>query len=406
MLLFLAFSLALAQPRLYSAGPYGPAIGSGTPGPYPVAFAPVVPTQNQFDYYAANEDIRVARTNAKANNVVYNVAASTIFPGTTLSTDSQSVLTRFGASTKAAANYISEELIQDRIAYFRATHRGPLKEEDRYKLDDLYLQLESARNQKTRRIAAALPADLNKFSNGAKISSFFDRRGREASVTLAANKLDDARKDYNKDPSDKTRTALVNARDTLELNEDKRNANTLDLLGTFGGANGAVAGPMLRKRATGSAVEIAERNYRISRLKYTQDPTPDNLDDLRLNDLSLRIADIDNDETGKDLLVASLTAQSATGLGATLNMWSKIGAGVGNQEMARLQLRQARLKRQILEKKIQKAAAEDKKKKESSSKDSSSSAKDSSTTSDAAVGQRLMAMSIYGRQPLYRPTPF
>jgi len=405
MLLLLAFSAVAAQPlagRMY--GPNGPL--PGTPGPYPAryasAYAPQrssLPSQDQFDLYVANEEVRSDQIARRGNAAAYNVRFSTAVPSTTIPTANQDTFLRFGTVTKGVANSVTEQTIQDKIDYFRATHKGPLTQEDRNTLDDLRLQLDAARNQKVRRYTAALPigSTIGTFSStGAQFSAYFERKAHDADLTLAQNQLVDARQDYAKDPSQQNKVDLVNARDTEDQARDKRDANTFDLLGTTVGY-APVAGPLLRKRASASQIEVGQRNLRVARANYANDPSQDNLDQLRLADLFLRASQDDDQANSKDLLVSSLLTNFGTTLTtgqSNLNTWSQVLSARTFDVESRKWLRYSRLKRQILERKIAQKA---------SGASSSSTAAAAAPGPDAVVAQRLVAMSMYGRPSAVAP---
>lgn len=397
MLLILAFSAVAAQPftgRLYATGPYGPAYGPGKPGPYyayPQRSNFYIPSQAEFDLYAADEGVRAAQLTQRGFNVYYNVGVSTFLPNTILPVDRQQTLTRYGSSAKAAGNFVTEQLIQDKIDYFRATHKQPYSQEDRQTLDDLRLQLDAARDQKNRRITQSFPTGFGKFANGAKFSTYFDRQSKESSLTLAENRLDDARKDYAKDPSQENRLDLVNARDARETAEDRRDATTWELMGKtvpFGG----FTGQLLRKKATGTVIEIGERNLRKAQTDYAKSPSQDTYDKLRLAKLYLRAAEDDDDATSKDFLVSAVMNPFVTHgkLSHDLVDWSEIMSGVSNDQQSRLWVKYARVQQQIAERKFQEARRK--------------TDKAAPTPAPAApandVSTRLVAMSMYGRQPL------
>lgn len=393
MLLLLAFSAVAAQPlagRLY--GPAGPAFG--TPNAYPNAYAPAprrswVPSQDQFDMYVANQEVRSDERARQGNYYVYNVLPAQILPGiATTPIDNQLNFLRFGAAAKAGANYMNEQLIQDKIDYFYATHPGPLSLEDRNTLDDLELEREAARGQKNRRATSVMANAV--FPNKALYANWFDRQSHEAGLELAQNRLVDARKDFQEDPSQQNRIDVINARETAEQMRDKRDANSFDLMGetmpyTF------VIGPALRKRASGTQIEIGERNLRVARDAYAKDPSQDNYDQVRLAKLFLEASIDDDDANSKDLLTSSIVTKFKGRITTTmqhLNLYSTILMNKNLDQQSRKWLRYSKLKRQILRRKLQA------KRQESSSTAAATAA--AATTPEGSVAQRMLAMNNYG----------
>lgn len=392
MLLLLAFSAVAAQPlagRLY--GPAGPAFG--TPSAYPNAYAPAprrswIPSQDQFDMYVANQEVRSDERARQGNYYVYNVPPALILPNiATTPINKQIDVMKFGAAAKAGANYMNEQLIQDKIDYFYATHPGPLSLEDRNTLDDLELEREAARGQKNRRATSAMTTAI--FPNGASYSHWFDRQSHEAGLELAQNRLVDARQDFQEDPSRQNRIDVINARETAEQMRDKRDANSFDLMG-YSKPYTSVIGPALRKRASGTQIEIGERNLRVARDAYAKDPSQDNYDQVRLAKLFLEASIDDDDANSKDLLASSITAKYTGSITTTmqhLNLYSFILMNKNLDQQSRKWLRYSKLKRQILRRKLQA------KRQESSTTAASTAA---AAAPEGSVAQRMLAMNNYG----------
>lgn len=397
MLLLLAFSAVAAQPlagRLY--GPAGPAFG--TPNAYPNAYAPAprrswIPSQDQFDMYVANQEVRSDERARQGNYYVYNLLPAQILPGiATTPIENQKNFLRFGAAAKAGANYMNEQLIQDKIDYFYATHPGPLSLEDRNTLDDLELEREAARGQKNRRATSAMANAF--FPNGAFYSDWFDRQSHEAGLELAQNRLVDARQDFQEDPSQQNRIDVINARETAEQMRDKRDANSFDLMG-FSKPYTSVIGPALRKRASGTQIEIGERNLRVARDAYAKDPSQDNYYQVRLAKLFLEASIDDDDANSKDLLRNAVTVKYAGSMTPTtaqhLNLYSTILMNKNLDYQSRKWLRYSKLKRQILRRKLQA--------KRQGSSSSSAASTAAAAAPEGSVAQRMLAMNNYGPRP-------
>ena len=401
MFLLLALSVS-AQPftgRLYAQP------GMYVPGPQVLARQDLpqrsfggVPTQAQFDVMIADEDVRADRIRQRADNMVYNAPWATMFPGTLVSPVEQSLFLKFGSMSKAEANRVSQQIVEDKIDYFYATHRGPLSAKDRATLDDLELELQVAQNQVSRRTAEAFPSGLNSVYS-IPLNSFFARKAHESGLQLAENSLSDARSDYREKPDRENHIDLTNAEDNAEQAKQKRDADTIGIIGGLSKIPQApIYANMLLKKASASQVGVGERKLREARLAYAKDPSQDNRDAVRLASLFLRASETDDSAISKDLLSATLLSSSTF---KDISTSAGFLAASQNADQAKLWLKYSRVKRAMLERQLA----------ETKAKEQTLSAPPTTTNT---VEQRMLAMSMYGRvpygaalaaAPLYPATP-
>jgi len=340
MLLLLALSaygqLSAYAQQLYAQQPYaqpsfvggnGAFYGAGTSAPIfpgyapgyasivrpvaPVYAQPVapVPDSSRFDLRQANRAVVAAQQNDVGHNMFYTTSWGTMFPSADPATTSllSSGLGRFGTTAKAAAAQRDEDRLQDEIDHFRATH-PQMTSDDRNTLDDLVLQREGSRNQKIRRVVSLVPNAVIS-STGAPISAFFERRANEDSYSLAKNELSDARQDF-KPGDDASIRKIRNAQDDVEQADQRRDANTYDLLGTsFNGA--AKLGPIFRKKASQTKIDTGYRNLRAARQDFAKDPSEDNRLALQIADVFVRASE-EEDESNKDDIVTSTLFPAAS----------------------------------------------------------------------------------------------
>jgi hypothetical protein len=357
-----------------TSAPNFPAYASGyAPIVRPVApqFArPVVPLADtsRFDLRQADRAVRSAQIGAQANNLFYTTSWATTFPNADPGTTSllSSGLGRFSLTAKAASAQRNEYRLQDEIDHYRATH-PEMTREDREVLDDLVLEREASRNDKIRRVVSLVP-NLVVSGTGAPISAFFERRSNDNSYSLAKNALYDARQDFKPGDEDSVRS-LRNARDDVEQADQRRDANTYDLLGTsFNGA--AKLGPIFRKKASQTKIETGYRNLRAARQDFAEDPSEDNRLALQIANVFVRASE-EEDEYNKDDLVTSALFPAAS---MRTRILASIASGKNNQDESHLWLRYSRLKRQQLLRK---------------------QAKGVQSETDP-VAQRMLGLSIYG----------
>jgi hypothetical protein len=247
-------------------------------------------------------------------------------------------LGRFAGTAKAAAAKRNEDRLQDEIDHFRDTH-PQMTPADRDDLDDLVLQRESARNTKLRRFVSTIPNTVIP-STGGSFASFFERRSLDNDYKLAQNTLHDARQEAQSDRDEDSVLHLRNARDDVEQADQRRDAATYDLLGTsFNGAG--KLGPIFRKRASQTKIDIGYRTLRAARQDFAENPSQENRENLQLADLFVRASEQEDDANKGDLVVSSLIPGANKFLGY-------IASGKNFQDESRLWLRYNRLKRQIL----------------------------------------------------------
>jgi hypothetical protein len=259
-------------------------------------------------------------------------------PGTTSLLSSS--LGRFSTTAKAASAQRDEDRLQDQIYHYRATH-PEMTRDDRDALDDLVLEREAWRNQKLRRVVSLVPNTVIS-STGAPISAFFERRSNDNFYSLAKNALHDARQDFEPGDEDSFRK-IRNARDDVEQADQRRDANTYDLLGTtFNGASRL--GPIFRKKASQTKIETGYRNLRAARQDFAEDPSEDNRLALQIADVFLRASE-EEDEGNKDDIVTGALFPAAT---IQSRILGTIASGKNFQDESRLWLRYSRLKRQQL----------------------------------------------------------
>lgn len=346
MLLVLFALSAHAQP----AG-YGAFMGQGTSSPFtgPSSAAPRFPSDNYkgptlFALRQADLNVRVNEADYNGNRAFLNFASRdgapfefvTPFPG-------------LGTAFLADSAAKQERYFQNEIDHIRGT-TPVLTRADRDKIDDLALQREYAYNTKLRRgvslVPLELPGELGPFS------SVFDVRAKNAGWVLAQNKLTDARRDYQADPSRENYIALQNALDGVEQADYRQDASSFDLLGnTFDG--GALPfGGVFRKKASETKLQIGLRNLRLARENYAKDPSEDNWYALRLADLYVRATEEEDETNRNEVTTNLLLTRLAGGQDPSTDFLGLIwndALGVKNSEdESRLWLRHARLERELL----------------------------------------------------------
>jgi hypothetical protein len=350
MLLLLFALAAYAQPAIYGgtffgAGTSAPAYAQSTISrpatffPAPVQPAPVIVGPSLFELRQQDRAVRASELDLRANNMFYNTPWEAMFPGAPTA-GLTAGFGRYGATVKAKVNALNEERLQYEIDHFRATHPRPLSREDQNTLDDLILQRESFHDNKIRRFVSTIPGTTIS-STGAPIASFYERRATENNYVLAENALQDNRDAYQDEPNRDNLIGLRNARDDVEQADDRRDAVTFDLLGgTFNGAGRF--GPILRKRASQTKLEIGRRNVRVAEQEFINDPSEDNRLNLQLANLFVRATKEEDAGNKADVVVGSLMPNVPTLIKAF------ISSGKNFQDESRLWLRYDRLKRQIL----------------------------------------------------------
>jgi len=283
--------------------------------------------------------VRNAELNTRANNMFYNTPWEAMFPFADTN-GLTSGFTRFGNTAKAKVNQLEEERLQDKIDYFRSTHPQPLSRDDQNALDDLVLQREYFRHQKQRRFSAAIPGAVIP-STGASIATFFDRRANEDYYDLAKNTQKDVREDYQQSPNEDNLVKLKNARDDVEQADQRRDASTFDLLGSSFNSAGRL-GPIFRKKASQTKLDIGYRTLRAARQDFAEDPSEDNRMNLQLANLFIRATEEEDGANKADIVIGTLMPNVPTLLKAF------ISSGKNYQDESHLWHRYEKLKRQIL----------------------------------------------------------
>jgi hypothetical protein len=329
----------------------------------------VVPgQQDRFDLRQQNEALRNAELNARGNNMFYNTPWEAMFPNAD-TTGLTSGFTRYGNTVKAVVNQREEERLQDKIDYFRRTHPQPLSRDDQNALDDLVLQREYFRHQKQRRFSATIPGAVIS-STGSSVATFFDRRANQDYYDLAKNTQHDTREDFQEAPNQENLIKLKNARDDVEQADQRRDASTYDLLGSSFNSAGRL-GPVFRKKASQTKLDIGYRNLRVARQDFAEDPSEDNRMTLQLANLFIRATEQEDDANKADIVIGTLMPNVPTLLKAF------VSSGKNYQDESHLWHRYERLKRQILLRKRAKALPE----------------------SADPVAKRLLGLSMYGPAP-------
>jgi hypothetical protein len=324
--------------------------------------------QDLFNLRQENRAVNAAELNARANNMFYNTPWEAMFPFAPTA-GLTSGFTRYGNTAKAKVNQLEEDRLQDKIDYFRATHPQPLSRDDQNALDDLVLQREYFRHQKQRRFSAAIPGAVIP-STGASIATFFDRRANEDGYYLAKNALSDTRENYQAKPDQENLVKLKNARDDVEQADDRKDASTFDLLGSSFNSAGRL-GPIFRKKASQTKLDIGYRNLRAARQDFAQSPSEDNRMNLQLANLFIRATEQEDGANKADIVIGTLMPNVPTLLKAF------ISSGKNYQDESHLWLKYERLKRQILLRKQAKALPEN----------------------ADPVSARLLGLSMYGPAP-------
>jgi hypothetical protein len=239
-----------------------------------------------------------------------------------------------------------ERYFQNEIDYLRAS-KPVLTQADRDKIDDFALQRDYAYNTKLRRGVSLvssldLPGELGSFS------SIFDVRAKNDGWILAQNKLTDARRAYQADPSRKNAIALQNAQDGVDQADFRKDASSVDLLGgTFDNINRF--GGVFRKKASETKLQIGLRNLRVARENYSKDPSEDNWYALRLADLYVRATE-EEDETNKNEVVVDLLLDSGDSAGDAAGLiWNYALLNKNSEDESWLWLKHARLEREQLQ---------------------------------------------------------
>jgi hypothetical protein len=368
--------------------------GVGTPSS---VYAPQYYAPRQglgFDLRQANRMVDASELNAKGNNLFYNVPWFILNPETIVSplptNYNFAALPIFGNIAKAGAQQMNEDRIQAEIDHYRRTHQEWTRE-DQDHLDDLVLQRESARNQKMRRFINTMsPAPNGMFFNpfatpivastGGPLSAFFERRANENDAELAQNNLHDARQDYREEQNQGNKIEVRNARDNYVQADQRADANTYDLLGTKLNSASRL-GPIFRKKASQTKLEIGYRNRRAAQQDFNEDPSEENRDELRLADLFIDATE-QEDQANRAEIVFGTFGLTALPIPLTTIFKSVISNNQNFQDEAQIWLRYDKLKRRIL---IKQKAKE---------------AQQTATNAGASpVEQQMLGMSMYGRAP-------
>jgi len=314
----LLFTLGVsAQPALYGNGPY---FGAGMPAPiYPPNARQVAPqqvqvgpqwqgssqagpwqgiSQSEWDLRQQTRVVNAQKLDLRANDLFYNTPIGVMFPNADPVLGANTGLLRYAGYAKAEVNQKIINRIQDEIDYYRSTH-PQLTLDDRNYLDDLRLQLDSARNQKIRRTFQAVPIP-------GPFASVFERKARAADIDLAQNALHDARSDVRQDQSQDSVVDLRNAQDNVEQAEDRHDATTFDLLTGAGAAPTQVAlGPLFRKKASQAKLNIGYRNLRVAQQNYDEDPSESNRMKVRLARLFIDATEQEDDANLNEVLFST-----------------------------------------------------------------------------------------------------
>jgi len=248
-------------------GYYGPVVRAPTPAPAPAPAGP-----SNFDVYLANQGARIENYAVTGNNVLWNVPWSQLFPGTSLASGAFDYLTGYAQVNKGNWGAGQEDLVDQQIAQFRRQHPGPLTQAQRNQLQDLRLTKEGYHNYKLRRAAALLPITL---PGGSGLNNYFERNWHEDQLQVAQNQLDDARRTEEQTPSPQNAEAVRHAHQNIRQDQDWKEANTFDLLGTNFGHAGRL-GPIFRTKASTKAKQTALENKRDAENAYRQNPTAEN----------------------------------------------------------------------------------------------------------------------------------
>lgn len=385
--MLLLFTLgASAQPAFY--GQNGPYLGAGTPAAiYPPSARQVAPqqvqvqvepsqaqwqgtqagpwqgtSQSQWDLQEANRVVNTQQLDVTANNLFYNTPLGVLFPTADPAVQANTGLLQYAGYTRADENQKIANRIQDDIDYYRSTH-PQLTDDDRNHLDDLKLQLDSARNQKIRRTFQALPT-------AGPYASVFERRAREDDLNLAQNALHDARSEVRQAPSQDKVVSLRNAQDDVEQAQDRRDATTFDLV-TAATSNAGQVGiaPILRKKASQAKLNVGYRNLRVAQDNYDKDPSESNRMKLRLARLFIDATTQEDDANTNEALFSTNFNK--------FGLMNVILQSKNFQDESNLWLQYDRLHRKIL---LNDQAA-----------DAQSKVTDSNT-----VAQRMLGLSLYG----------
>lgn len=353
MLLVLFALSAHAQPG------YGSGYGGGTPAPFTgsSSAAPRFPSYEAqgpsiFALRQADRLVSINQADLNGNRVFLNfqdpdlaITGFTPFPG-------------LGASFLADSAAQQERYFQNEIDYIR--RKPVLTQEDRNKIDDFALQRDYAYNTKLRRGVSLIPVSaLSTPGLLGPFSSVYDVKAKTLGVTLAQNKLTDARRAYQAEPSRANWIALQNAQAGVEQADYRQDASSFDLLGgEFGGEFSAFDqfGGVFRKKASETKLEIGLRNLRLAREQYAQDPSEDNWYALRLADLYVRATEEEDEANRNEVTANFLVRRYLAGGDFTEYTGDLLGYGwnaalgfKNNEDESRLWLRHARLEREQLE---------------------------------------------------------
>jgi hypothetical protein len=392
--MFLLFALsASAQPaygQLYAGTPaatyplYPRQVASAF-GPRQVApafgprhgpdFVPQPEDPFRFQLRQADRLVQASELFARGANLFYNVPGMVLFPDTPEWHDPKGGFGRFSNIAKGGAASLNEQRIQNEIDYYRRNH-PQLTQEDREHLDDLVLQRESARNQKVRRFVATIP-NTGIPATGGSVKDFFERRANENDHSFAKNILSDAREEYRKEQNQDNLMSVRNARDDVEQTDQRRDANTFDLLGTRFN-NAFRLGPIYRKKASQTKLDIGYRTLRAAQQDFAKDPSEENRDQLRLARLFIDATIQEDDANKADVILAALP-----GISGNTVTTSTILSAKNFQDESGIWLKYDRLKRRIL---IKQHAQEAQK-----------------AAGASPVAQQMLGLSMYGRAPPTRP---
>jgi len=331
--------------------------------------APTAPTY--FQLQQADRNVWISQAALRGDTPIYNIPLGVIG----IDPNPYPFLGSIGLAYKADSAAQSVRYYQREINHLRAT-TPQLTREDRNKIDDFALQRDSAYQTKLRRESGLLPFDAIT-PGGGSISSVFDVKAKQFTQNLAQNTLFDARRAYAADPSRENAIALRNAQDGVQQADQREDASKYDLLGSsFGGA--FRFGPVFRKKASQTKLDIGMRNLRVARQEFAQNPSQDTHAKLQLADLFVRATEQEDDSNKNDIITSLLVGDlSSPGDDASF-IWNTVQSSKNSQDESRLWLKYARLQRADLQR--QKA--------QSLQSDSSSS----------PVASQMLGLSMYGRQ--------
>jgi len=211
------------------------------------------------------------------------------------------------------------------------------------------------------------------------MSAFFARRGNQDDVTLAQNGLQDARSTYQQDPDQANYVGVRDAQDNVQQFQDRRDADTYDLLGNSLGGAGRL-GAIFRKKASATKLQTGYRDRTAAEAAYRADPSEDNRLNLRLANLFIRATQKEDEANNDDIVVSTLVPGGAA-IPTSTAMEGLIAENQKFQDCADLWLEYDRVKRQIVVLQRQEAQAK---------------ATTAAAASSNTVAQRMLALTTYG----------